>query len=67
MTPETEQRLIILEPEGPQGPKLGLEINDQEQYKALDEAVGTLDPNERHDLSAIAKVAKQVGVRIVKP
>lgn len=67
MTPEAGERLLILEPEGPQGAKLGLEINSQEQYKALDEAFGKLEPSERHNLDTVARVAKQVGITVVEP
>ena len=64
---EIEQKLLILQPEGPQGPSLGLAISGEEQFRKFDEAMGQLPESQRKDLEKIREVAKGLGVDIVKP
>ena len=64
MTPEL--KLIIIEPDGPQGLKVGIEIRNKTQFKKFDEAVGKLPENEHKTINGITKAAQKTGVKIIE-
>ena len=61
----SESRLLILRPLGPQGPRIGLEIQNAEQYKKLDEEMGKLSGADRKTVLGIQQAANEAGVPIV--
>ena len=65
MTPDIGPQLIILRPHGPQGGGVGLQVNDIEDYKKLDEEMGKLDPKVRKTFEGIKEAAEKAGVDIV--
>jgi len=64
LTPEP--KLIIIEPDGPQGLKVGIEIRNKTQFKKFDEAVGKLPENKRKTINGITKAAQKTGVKIIE-
>lgn len=64
LTPEP--KLIIIEPNGPQGQKVGVEIRNKTQFKAFDKAVGKLPESERKTVEGLTKAAQETGVRVIE-
>lgn len=64
LTPEP--KLIIVEPDGPQGQRVGVEIRNKTQFKAFDEAIGKLPKSKRKTVEGLTKAAHEVGVRVVE-
>jgi hypothetical protein len=62
-----QEQLLIIEPDGPQGVKLGLGISSSEQMKKLDEAVGQLPDQQRKDLTKMREIARELNIPVVKP
>lgn len=62
-----EQRLVIIEPDGPQGTKLGLAVSSTEQMKKFNELVGNLSEDERKNLIKLSDIASEVGISVIKP
>lgn len=63
----SENKLLIIQPDGPQGRSLGLSINDETKFKALDVEVGKLNPGQRKNVENIKKIAIDLGIGIIKP
>lgn len=61
------EKLLIIEPDGPQGVKLGFGIGSVDQIRSLDEAVGQLPEDQRKNLGKIREIAIGIGISIVKP
>ena len=64
---EKEQRLLIIEPLGPQGPRIGVELSSKEDYQRLDEEMGKLDVGKRKTPEGIAEAIKNARLRQIKP
>lgn len=64
MTKEQQQE-IIFRPLGPQGPKVGIELNESGDYIALDMAMGELTPAERKTVKGIISAARRAGLNVV--
>lgn len=60
-------QLVIIEPLGPQGPKLGLGVSSAEEMKTFNESVGALPESERKDPIILAHLAEEAGMVVVKP
>ena len=56
---------IILRPLGPQGPLVGIEINNVGDYIALDLAMGQLTAAERKTIKGIFKAVSWAGLNII--
>lgn len=70
--PDTETvsgqlKMVIIEPLGPQGPKLGLGFSSKEQFQKFDEVVGLVNPDRRRDLQTLRDIAHELGIPIIKP
>ena len=68
VTPEAldESKLLIIQPDGPQGAKLGLQIDSAEQMRKFDELVGLLPENQRGNLDKLRGIATELGINEVK-
>lgn len=64
MTPEP--KLIIIEPEGPQGPKVAFEVINKKQFRKLDEQVGKLSEKERKTADGLRRAGRTAGLHIVE-
>lgn len=62
-----ESRIMIFEPQGPQGPKIGIEINEVGDIIALDTAMGELSQDQRKAIEGIKEAAQMAGLQVVKP
>jgi len=60
-------KLVIMEPLGPQGPKLGLGFSSQEQFEKFDQVIGLLPKKSRKNFEKLSEIATELGVNIVKP
>ncbi len=58
---------IIIEPDGPQGWKLGFVFTNQEQFKQFDNLVGKLDESSRHNLTKLKEIAEELEIKLFKP
>ena len=66
MTIESD-KLMILRPLGPQGPKIGVGISSSEEAKRLDEEVGKLPKEQRSTVEGLTEAIKNADLSIIKP
>jgi hypothetical protein len=62
---ETEKKLLIIRPQGAQGPRIGLAIGSQEDMKRLDEEMGKLNSSQRQKVNNIKGAAVKADIPIV--
>lgn len=60
-------RLLIIEPLGPQGPRIGVELTSKKDYQRFDEEMGKLDGGRRKTPEGIAEAIKNAHLNQVKP
>lgn len=56
---------IIFRPLGPQGPYVGIELNEVGDIIALDMAMGELTPGERKTIKGIVSAAQRAGLNVI--
>lgn len=60
------ENLLILRPLGPQGPKIGVKIEEVGDYIALDVALGQLNPGERNTVKGQRRAISIAGLKEVE-
>ena len=66
-TMKESDKLMILRPQGPQGPKIGVGISSHEEAKRLDEEVGKLPESRRSTVEGLTEAIKNAELSIIKP
>lgn len=61
------EKLLIIEPQGPQGPKLGLSVSSMEQVQNLDNIVGQLPEDQRKNITKIKEIAEDLSIPVLEP
>ncbi len=54
-----------MEPLGPQGPKVGIELTSREDYIRFDDAMGTLPEPVRKTREGVLTAVKRAGLRVI--
>lgn len=67
MITENQKKLMIIEPIGPQGPKIGFQVSSLEDVEKFDTLVGKLPIELRKNLDSLRNIANEAGLREVKP
>ncbi len=62
-----EQKLLIIQPMGPQGPKIGVGISSEKEAERLDMEIGKIPENERRTVEGFTKAIKNAELQFVKP
>jgi hypothetical protein len=66
MNKESE-KLMILRPLGPQGPKIGVGVSSKEEVKRLDKEVGKLPESQRNTVEGLTKAIRNAELSVIKP
>lgn len=62
---ENQERVLLLRPLGPQGPKLSVGISGEEDFRRLDEAMGKLSESERKTFEGMRKAVADANLSVV--
>ena len=65
VNPETEGKLLIIRPQGAQGPRVGLSIGSRDDMERLDEEMGKLNSSQRQKVNNIKGAAVKADIPIV--
>jgi hypothetical protein len=59
------EKLLIVRPLGPQGPKVGIKISEVGDFIALDVALGELTEKQRKTVTGVLSAAERAGLEVV--
>jgi hypothetical protein len=66
MTIETD-KLLIIQPLGPQGPKVGVGVSSREDVEKLDTEINKIPENKRRTVEGLTKAVKNAELPLIKP